>query len=419
LNQAETATLAEQFDRYGVQVVPFGEDADWCIINTCTVTQKTDYRCRQIIRRVKKIFPNARIAVVGCYAQLNPDKISEIGGVDFILGSDRKFELVKLINSGPALKPPVVLQSDNQDFQNPAAGNFWDHTRAFLKIQDGCDSGCAYCTVPLARGRSRSDSLDHIVKVCRELTQKGHKEIVLTGVHIGAYGKDLVPPLQLLDVVKRVHEIEGVERVRLSSLEPLEVDDSLIDWIADSAKVCHHFHIPLQSGADAVLKRMNRNYSAHLFEKIINKLRQKMPGCGLGADIIVGFPGETERHFQQTVSLVERLPLTYAHVFSYSARPLTAAAGFEGQVSAAETRERSAVLRAIAQHKKKNFYRSLVNTVVRVLWEEQIAAGWLAGWTDQYVRVKAKISTDKLNQITRAKIISATDKIACAEMVAD
>lgn len=416
LNQAETAALAEQFSRLGYEVIPFGEPADVCVINTCTVTGKSDYRCRQMIRQAKKISPAARIAVVGCYAQLSPEKIHAINGVDFILGSDRKFELADLIEDRLAGAPPVWRQSTHDAFVNPVPGNFWDHTRAFLKIQDGCDSSCAYCTVPLARGRSRSDSPEHVVQLARELVSRGHREIVLTGVHIGRYGKDLQPQQNLLALLRQLASIDPLPRIRLSSLEPLEVDDELIQWVASSPQVCHHFHIPLQSGDDEILSRMHRNYSTVEYRKVIDSLNHTLPNCGLGTDIIVGFPGETEAHFQNTYRLVEQLPFTYLHIFSFSPRPGTRAARLREQVDPTAVKLRRDRLRQLGRSKKLHFHQLQLGKTLRVLWETTTPDGWMVGLADNYVRVRAPLRQELLKSLTMVDIKQAEQDFVTGEI---
>jgi len=417
LNQAETAILAEQFEQGGYQLVPFGQSSDICIINTCTVTAKSDYRCRQMIRKSKKISPSAKIAVVGCYAQLNPEKIKEIDGVDFILGSDRKFDLLKIFEEGDRKSKPLLLPSDNDLFLSPGAGDFWDHTRAFVKIQDGCDSFCSYCTVPLARGRSRSDDLNFIFKRTRELAERGHQEIVLTGVHIGRYGQDLTPPKSLLDVLKKLESIENLKRIRLSSLEPLEVNDDLLHWIGESEKICHHFHIPLQSGDDEILKQMNRNYDSKTIGRILEKIKSILPDCGLGTDVIVGFPGETVEHFQNTVRLVEETPFTYLHVFSFSPRPGTKAATFRNRVIPKEIKRRSEILRGIGRSKKYNFYKGLIDKNLKVLWEEKQRGDWMFGFSGNYARVRTKSNPEFMNKFGMVEIKAAEPDFVTGDVI--
>ncbi len=399
LNQSESAVMAEQFREQGYEIVPFGEKADICVINTCTVTAKTDYRCRQMIRRAKKIVPEAKIAVVGCYAQLHPEAIRKIEGVDFILGSDRKFDLPELLEDEKKTNATIIEKSDNRQFHAPASGFFWNHTRGFLKIQDGCDNFCSYCAVPLARGRSRSDNLDDILDHAERLVAAGHRELVLTGVHIGMYGKDLQPRVSLIDVIENLEKIEGLERIRLSSLEPNEIDDALLEHIANSDKICRHLHVPLQSGDDEILKRMRRLYRSQDFIDVIHKIKSYLPHCGLGTDVIVGFPGETEEHFQNTRGIIEKLPFTYLHVFSYSVRPGTAAAKFSEQVDSETIKRRSEILRKIGMSKKREFYRSFIGKTVRVLWETKTEDGWMTGLTGEYVRARAKVNLELLNKI--------------------
>lgn len=417
LNQAETAILAEQFEQKGYQLKSFGEQVDVCVINTCTVTGKSDYRCRQMIRKAKKISPDAQIAVVGCYAQLSPEKIEKIDGVDFILGSDKKFELIEVINKKNKSENPLFAHSSNETFLSPSPGNFWDHTRAFLKIQDGCDSFCSYCTVPLARGRSRSDSLDHILTNAKELVAWGHQEIVLTGVHIGKYGKDLIPAQRLVDVLKSLEKIPELHRIRLSSLEPLEIDGALIEWIADSEKVCHHFHIPLQSGDDEILKEMNRNYSSSKYIEVIHQIKEIVPDCGLGTDIIVGFPGESQAHFENTVRVIEQLPFTYLHVFSFSPRAGTKAFGMRDRVAPKEIKQRSEILRKLGKKKKRAFLQSLVGQRLSVLWEEKQKDNSVFGLSGNYARVRTQADPVLMNRICLVAITKAESDFVHGEIV--
>ena len=419
LNQAESAIMADQFRAQGFEIVPFGEQADICVINTCTVTAKTDYRCRQMIRRAKKVAPGAKIAVVGCYAQLHPEAIREIDGVDFILGSDRKFDLLPMLDSDEDTSKIVIEKSDNRQFLAPESGFFWNHTRGFLKIQDGCNNFCSYCAVPLARGRSRSDSLEDILIHAKKLVAAGHREIVLTGVHIGMYGKDLQPRVSLLDVLKNLEEINGLVRIRLSSLEPNEISDPLLEHVASSEKVCKHFHVPLQSGDNEILKKMRRLYRREEFIDIIGKIKSYLPHCGLGTDVIVGFPGETEEHFQNTREIIEKLPFTYLHVFSYSIRPGTAAEKLPDQIAARVIKARSEILHTIAKEKKRDYYRSFVEKEVRVLWESKTDGEWMTGLTDEYVRARAKLNLNLINRFGSLRVEKAGDGFVSGEIVAD
>jgi len=417
LNQAETAILAEQFEQAGYQIVPFGEPVDLCVINTCTVTGKTDYQCRQMIRRAKHQSPNAQIAVVGCYAQLAPEKLRAMDGVDFILGSDAKFGLIDLLNQRQERSGPLVTASQNKRFIRPSPGKFFDHTRAFLKIQDGCDSRCSYCTVPLARGPSRSDELNHVIESAKKLVENGHRELVLTGVHIGRYGRDLNPPMTLLQLIKQLEPIEGLERIRLSSLEPGEIDDSLIQWIGQSSKICRHFHIPLQSADDEILDRMHRDYSSWQYQQIIERITREFPNCGLGTDVIVGFPGETEVQFQNTYQLIERLPFTYLHVFSYSARPGTEAAQLKPQVDPRVIKQRSELLRLLGKRKKQKFLESLVGQRLRVLWEAKNGGPLMFGWSDNYARVAMPTNAELYNTLTNVEIIAMESNWVIGRMI--
>ena len=409
MNQSETAVIAEQFSKSGYEIVPFGEEVDLCVINTCTVTEKTDYRCRQMIRRAKKVSPGATISVVGCYAQLNPEKIEKIDGVDFVLGSDRKFDLLEMVKNKTKENSPVVSTSDNDEFHYPLPGNFWNHRRAFLKIQDGCDNFCSYCRVPLARGKSRSDSVDHVINSARKLADRGHKEIVLTGVHIGMYGRDLNPKLNLVNIIQEIEKVPGIERIRLSSMEPLEVTEEILHWIADSEKACLHLHIPLQNGDDEILRKMKRNYDTKKYARVVRQVAKYLPGCCIGTDIIVGFPGETEEHFQNTKRFVEEQPFSYFHVFSYSKRSGTKAVSYPDHVHPDTIKKRSEILREIGAKKKRDYLKSFVGKELRVLWEEKTKQDWLQGWSDNYIRVRVRFDPDLINTLTLVRITKAYD----------
>ena len=414
LNQAETASISESFINNEYEIVSFGEKCDICVINTCTVTAKTDYRCRQIIRKAIKISPDAVIVVVGCYAQIAIDELKEMPGVDIVLGSDKKFEIHKYLNANEKIQ----LQADNKNYVNTNVGIYKERTRAFLKIQDGCNNFCSYCIVPYARGKSRSSSLEEIESNISELIQRDFKEIVITGVHIGTYGQDLTQQSSLLDALKTICKIPNIGRIRLSSLEPLEISDELIEFIACSSKICKHLHIPLQNGDDFILNKMNRNYSIKQYANLLTKLVQYMPDIGLGTDIIVGFPGEQEQHFENTFNLIKELPFTYLHVFSFSARQGTEAYLFPDRVLPEHKKIRSKKLIALGKEKKHNFYNEAINRQYKVLFEEnKNNDDWMYGFTDNYIRVKVKKDINFLNQITRVAIKSIEDQVAIGEII--
>ena len=370
LNQSETASLEEDFRRHGYYIVPFGTPSDVCVINTCTVTARSDYRCRQSIRRAIKTAPDAIVAVVGCYAQTDVETIQTIPGVDIVLGSDRKFDLLNYLENGNF----TCEQGENITFRESTPGLAENRTRAFLKIQDGCDSFCSYCIVPYARGRSRSASPDYLLNRMNEVVEKGYQEVVLTGVHIGKYGRDLQPALSLLQLLTLLLERTEVERIRLSSLEPQELSDELIELIQSSPRICNHFHIPLQSGSNPILRAMKRHYTRDRFATLIEKIIARIPDAGIGTDVIVGFPGESDDDFQASYDLITELPFSYLHVFNYSARQGTAAESLPDKVDDDVKKQRSHQLIKLGQSKKQQFMLSQLNKTRAVLFEGSMAA---------------------------------------------
>ncbi|MDZ7260799.1 MAG: tRNA (N(6)-L-threonylcarbamoyladenosine(37)-C(2))-methylthiotransferase MtaB [candidate division KSB1 bacterium] len=415
LNQAEAAQLTEGFLQQGYQIVDFNEPSDICLINTCCVTAKAEYRCRQLIRKALQKSPEAFLVVTGCYAELASHKLQTMKGVDLILGSDQKFSVFDYLNHPQKRKLPQVVTAtsyDNREFQSPISGVFRDHTRAFLKIQDGCDAFCSYCVVPLARGRPRSGHPQKLLQQARELVQKGHKEIVLTGVRVGSYGQDLQIPGALVDLIRQLQHLNGLERVRLSSIEPLELTDDLINLIAESDFVCRHLHVPLQSGDDQILKNMNRRYRAKDYVKVIEKAVSKIPDLGLGTDVMVGFPGETEEQFAHTYQLVEKLPFSYLHVFSYSVREGTRAAQFSELIHPKIQQERNTRLRALGLQKKRAFYQSFIGKNLPVLFEDSSDGKSFSGLSDNYIRVEVQSNHCLINQIHPVKIEKVKDGLA-------
>ncbi len=413
LNQAETSQLMNELHANGFEIVPFGDGCDLCVINTCVVTGRTEQKCRHIIRKAKASSPNAKIAVVGCYSQIFPSKLREIDGIQWILGSDEKFDLLRYLNDDAA---EALSQHDR--FRGASTGEIHHQTRAFLKIQDGCDNQCSYCIVPLARGRSRSQNLKTIIDDIRKLNLSGYQEIVLTGVHIGAYGNDLLPQEKLLTLLKKIEKIPDIGRIRLSSLEPMEIGQELIDWIAGSSKICKHFHIPLQSGDDEILKRMRRNYRTSDYLHVIENIIDKIPDAGLGTDVIVGFPGETENHFNHTHQFVRDLPFSYLHVFSFSPRNGTEAFRFMDRVEPQTKKQRSKILLELGKQKKTTFYGKFIGKKCDVLFENREINGWMYGFSDNYIRVKVTNRTDLYNRIVRTEINDVQRDISVGEIAA-
>jgi threonylcarbamoyladenosine tRNA methylthiotransferase MtaB len=400
LNFAETSTLGRQFLERGFRIVAASEHADVYLLNTCSVTERADREARQIVRRFLRKSPGAYVIVVGCYAQLAADEIAAIDGVDVILGADEKFRLFEYVNGFKKEAVPKIHISDREraaEFRVAYAAEVGGRTRAFLKIQDGCDFGCSFCTIPLARGESRSASVEQVVREAREIARRGYREIVLTGVNVGDYGrKDGSDLMRLLDVLQ---QNEGIERIRISSIEPNLLTPEIVDYIVGSDKVCNHFHIPLQSGSDSVLKRMRRRCFTGEYRELIDHIRSKDPDAGIGADVIVGFPGETESLFDETYRFLLELPVTYLHVFSYSERENTPALRLDGSVQPKERQRRSEMLRILGRKKRYAFASRFLDRRVEVLFEEKTDGKRISGLTSNYIRVSVPADELLTNEI--------------------
>jgi threonylcarbamoyladenosine tRNA methylthiotransferase MtaB len=387
LNYAETSMLGKQFTDRGFEIVEFGEDADVCVINTCSVTERADRECRQLIRRALRTSRNPFVVVTGCYAQLEPEEVASIEGVDVVLGAKEKFNLLAYIETEKKQTPSVFV-SDIDTVDNFGIGystSATERTRAFLKVQDGCDYTCSFCTIPLARGASRSQSLEACVEQARLLVSQNFKEIVLTGVNVGDYGRKL--GTNLLALVRELVKVDGLERIRISSIEPNLLTQDILDFVAGEKKMASHFHIPLQSASDDVLKRMRRRYNRHDYCDLIHRIREQIPDCGIGVDVIVGFPGETDNHFEETQLFLTELPVSYLHVFTYSERPNTPAREFAKSVEPRIRFKRSDQLRLLSQKKKDAFHRSMIGKTVSVLMEGDVHDGLRFGFSENYVRV--------------------------------
>jgi threonylcarbamoyladenosine tRNA methylthiotransferase MtaB len=404
VNQCESAGISEAMG-VGMKLVPFEEEADCYIVNTCTVTGRTDYQSRQLIRRAIRRNPAATVLVTGCYAQRAPEEIARIPGVRIIAGNAEKTRIFEIIESLDKEKGPQVLVGDirsEKRFSPLGAAAFPDHTRAFLKIQDGCDASCSYCIVPQARGGSRSLPPVKIEEGIATLAKRGYREVVLTGIHLGAYGRDLTPLTDLTAMTRRISDAHLVERLRLSSIEPREVSDELLLLIGSSGVVCRHLHIPLQSGDDGILGAMNRNYDAACFMDLIQKIHAAVPGIAVGIDVIVGFPGETESAFTNTLRLVEGLPVSYLHVFPYSKRPGTPAAAMPDQVSDTEKKRRAERMRDVGIAKRRAFAERFIGTPLTVLIEERkdASTGFSVGFSDNYIPIACRGAAET-NRIVR------------------
>jgi threonylcarbamoyladenosine tRNA methylthiotransferase MtaB len=387
INQFESAAMAENLGREGFRMVPFEDEADIYVINTCTVTARTDAESRKLIRRAGRKNPRARIVVTGCYAQVAFEELRDMPGVDLVLGNVEKkgiAGLLREIGDGPrVLVSDISLEARAEGL---ALESFAEHTRAFLQVQNGCDAFCSYCIVPYARGRSRSVPPDEVLAGIGSFAAKGFREVVLTGIHLGAYGLDLAPQESLLSLLAAAEGRRLVPRLRVGSVEPTEISDELIAFLAGAATVCRHLHIPLQSGSDTVLARMNRKYSASLFREVVEKLVRAMPDISIGCDIIAGFPGETEDEFDETLRFVEALPIAYLHVFPFSPRAGTPAADMP-QVNGAVIRERAAALRRLSDRKKRAYYQRFLGEELQVLVQERSPDGLLKGLSRTYIPV--------------------------------
>ncbi|MDJ0887551.1 MAG: tRNA (N(6)-L-threonylcarbamoyladenosine(37)-C(2))-methylthiotransferase MtaB [Desulfobacterales bacterium] len=392
VNQFESDAIAQALESQGWQRAAEEDQAEVCIVNTCTVTGKASMQSRQIIRQFMRREPGARIIVTGCYAQTAPDEIEKIGGVDYIIGHFDKSDIPRLIIASLS-NPPRQTQRrvrnihTAKQFSLPPAPAYSRRTRPFLKIQDGCNRFCTYCIVPHARGPSRSMPFETVMACLVDLGRGGYQEVVLTGIHLGAYGQDLDPPSDLIALLRRIEVQRPITRLRLSSIEPDEVNGTLVDLLASSEMICPHLHLPLQSGDDRVLERMHRPYSRMAFAQTVTRIKNAMPGCAIGADILVGFPGEDEAAFERTFELVADLPLAYLHVFPFSARPGTPAYHFCDQVPDAVIKARTAALRKLGQDKKRAFAQAGMASIHAVLVENKRdrRTGWLKGLTANYI----------------------------------
>ncbi|ACT91713.1 tRNA (N(6)-L-threonylcarbamoyladenosine(37)-C(2))-methylthiotransferase MtaB [Dyadobacter fermentans] len=403
LNYSESSSIGRMFEDKGYTKVEFNENPDIFIINTCSVTENADKKCRKIVREAQKINADGYVAIIGCYAQLKPKEISEIPGVDAVLGAAEKFRLVELIDTfekAPSGQPAQVIASTiDHAVEYHTSYSLNDRTRTFLKVQDGCDYPCAYCTIPLARGKSRSDSIENIVKAARDIAARDVKEIVLTGVNIGDFGlRNGVREETFLDLVKALDEVEGIERFRISSIEPNLLTDEIIEFVAQSKRFAPHFHIPLQSGSNKVLGLMKRRYKRELYTERVAKIKSLMPDCCIGVDVIVGHPGETKELFEETYHFLNELEVSYLHVFTYSERENTAALAIRPIVNKGERAERSKMLHILSDKKKRFFYETQIGKEGKVLFEDEVQNGQMLGFTGNYVRVAVKYDPLLINE---------------------
>lgn len=410
LNFAETSTIARQLTDAGYDKVSFDEKADIYVINTCSVTENADRECKLHVKRAMKANPEGLVVIVGCYAQLKPEEISRITGVDLVLGAKEKFNILSYLDDLEKSGSEGTVHSCEIEETDFFIGSYsiGDRTRAFLKVQDGCDYKCTYCTIPLARGISRSDTIENVLKNAREISARDIREIVLTGVNIGDYGKGEFGNKRhehtFLDLIKELDRVDGVERIRISSIEPNLLKDESIELVSRSRSFVPHFHIPLQSGSDDLLKKMKRRYLTGLYRNRVNKIREVMPDAAIGVDVIVGFPGETEELFMETYNFLNELPISYLHVFTYSERENTEAAGMDGTVPIPERKRRNKMLRILSEKKKMAFYQAQLGKTLPVLWEHENKDGKMFGFTENYVRVQKDFDQASVNQIEFLKL---------------
>lgn len=407
LNFSETSTIVRMFLDHGFSKVEFGMPADVVVINTCTVTDVADKKCRQAIKKAVKTSPDGIVAVIGCYAQVKPESINEIDGVDIILDAKDKFKLLDFVENKKQHKTVYsgnVLEIDEFN----AAWSFGDRTRTFMKVQDGCDYHCAYCTVPLARGKSRNSSIADTLKTAEEIASKGVKEIILTGINLGDFGKTTGE--NFLDLIRKIEKVMGIERYRISSIEPNLLTDEIILFVAQSGKFMPHFHIPLQSGCDKILQLMGRRYDRNLFENRIINIKKLIPDCFIGVDVIVGVPGETEEDFKITYDFLEKMDISELHVFSYSERNNTRAANFTSKVSSSERKERSKRLHDLSAQKLISFYNHYIGTEFNVLFEDYNDKGIMYGFTENYIKTETVFESSLTNTIRKVKLKGISPK---------
>lgn len=409
LNFSETSTIARGFTEEGFDRVDFSEMADIYVINTCSVTDNADKKFKTIVKQAQKANPNAFVAAIGCYAQLKPEELADVDGVDLVLGATEKFKIKDYINdlSKNDFGEIHSCEIEEADFY-VGSYSIGDRTRAFLKVQDGCDYKCTYCTIPLARGISRSDSLENVLQNAEEISKQGIKEIVLTGVNIGDYGKGEFGNKKhehtFYELVKALDEVPGIERLRISSIEPNLLKNETIDFVASSRTFVPHFHIPLQSGSNEILAKMKRRYKRELYVDRVAKIRSVMPDACIGVDIIVGFPGETDELFLETYHFLNTLDISYLHVFTYSERDNTAAAEMSGVLPQKIRAKRSKMLRGLSVKKRRAFYESQVGTIQTVLFEGENKQGYIQGFTQNYVKVKMPWNPELVNTLHEVKL---------------
>lgn len=405
LNFSETSTISRKFIEEGFEIVRFNSDADFYVINTCSVTDQADKKCRQVVHKIKNQSPNAYIAVVGCYAQLNPEEIASNLGVDLVLGTQEKFNILDHLaelgkNNEPLVYSCEIEKVDNFDSSHSEA----DRTRSFLKVQDGCDYSCSYCTIPLARGKSRNKSIKELVDETKRIAASGIKEVILSGVNIGDFGKSTKETF--FELIKNLEKVDGIERIRISSIEPNLLTDEIIEHVAKSTKILNHFHIPLQSGCNKILAKMQRRYNRELFQSRVLKIKQLMPDAFIGVDVIVGFPEETDELFLEAYSFLEQLAVSFYHVFSYSERRNTKSALMDNKVPKNRIIERSKKVHELANKKHEEFYKQHIGIITNVLFESSQKEGMIFGFSENYIKVETNYDKSLIGQIKQVKLKS-------------
>lgn len=404
LNFSETSAIGRGLVENGFEKVEFSDRADYYIINTCSVTENADKETKQIVKTALRTNPSAKVIIVGCYAQLKPEEIAAIKGVNLVLGASEKFKIHEYLEQLEAQDAPVVVNGDINDVSFYAdAYSHGERTRSFLKVQDGCDYFCSFCTIPLARGKSRSNSVAQTLDVAKKVAATGVKEVVLTGVNIGDYGKtadgETRTDENLFTLIQELEKIEGIERWRISSIEPNLLTNEIIDFVSRSSKFVPHFHIPLQSGSDKILKLMRRKYLTKLYSERVAKIKSVMPHACIGVDVIVGFPGETKEQFLETYDFINGLDISYLHVFTYSERANTRAVNMDTVIPVAERKERNKMLRILSEKKKRHFYSEHLNTTRSALFEAENDSGYMYGFTDNYIKVAVPYNEELVNTI--------------------
>ena len=416
LNFSETSTLARLFEEGGYAKVDFEENPDVFIINTCSVTENADKKCKQLVKRAQKINSEALIAIVGCYAQLKPEEIGKIPGVDIVLGANEKFNVLDHLDKLETKPGKSIIKYDSikKTTEFIPSFSYGDRTRSFLKVQDGCDYFCTFCTIPLARGKSRNATIEQTVNEARKIAATDVKEIVLTGVNIGDFGQDGSENFH--ELVLAIDEVEGIERFRISSIEPNLLSNEIIDFCLNKSKrFVPHFHIPLQSGSNAMLKAMRRKYERELYAERVETIKRKNPDCCIGVDVIVGFPGETDEEFSKTVEFLKDIDISYLHVFSYSERANTTAIKMGDSVPMDIRRERSKILHLLSDRKKRHFYEQNKGQIRTALIESEQDEGWMYGFTDNYVKVRIPFDLSLANKLVEVKLtkVNSDDSMDC------